>query len=236
MKQVAVCEPALDPVRRVAALPQGLPKLQESWEPFALQAVDGTSSTINSQMILLVGRMGAKQRHKGQDTLIQSFEAILDSHPQAQLVIGGSGDDFPRLYSLARSLPARCQGNIFMPGDLTEDMLERLFQQCFVFAMPSRGEGFGIVYLEAMRWAKPCVGSKVDAASCVIKDGKTGVLVNNPASPAEVADKLSWLLANPMMAIEMGREGYREVQQSYLIESFETRFWKIIKSGKDFFQ
>ena len=63
--------------------------------------------------------------------------------------------------------------------------------------MPSSGEGFGLAYLEAMAHAKPCLGGKVDAAPNMIQDRITGILVDDPRSPDQIALKIIELFSNP---------------------------------------
>ena len=90
------------------------------------------------------------------------------------------------------------------------------------------GEGFGLTYIEAMARGKPCVGGRQDAAQCVIRHGRTGLLVDDPADPREVAGAIRQLLSNPTLAAEMGRAGYDLVQERYLYPHFRDRFLKCL--------
>ena len=74
--------------------------------------------------------------------------------------------------------------------------------------MPSRQEGFGVVYAEAMWHGLPCIGSTADAAGQVIKEGETGLLVSYGDRRA-IADAVAWLLADPARARAMGEAGRR---------------------------
>lgn len=112
-----------------------------------------------------------------------------------------------------------------MPGYMEDTLLDRLYQTCYLFGMPSIGEGFGLVYLEAMSHAKPCIGGNSNATPYVVQDGVTGLLVEDPKSPEQVADKVNWLLAHPDQAREMGMAGYRRVASRHLFHHFEERFW-----------
>lgn len=111
-----------------------------------------------------------------------------------------------------------------MPGYVADDMLRQLYQACALFAMPSTGEGFGLAYLEAMGYARACLGGKVDATPCVVRDGLTGVLVDDPTSPRQVAGALCRMLAHPGQTAEMGRAGYDLVRSHYLYPHFRERF------------
>jgi phosphatidylinositol alpha-1,6-mannosyltransferase len=221
--QTTVCDLGLDPVHWVAS---DHAPAQQSLE---LEAVNGTKVVIGERAILHVGRMALLERYKGQETLLQAWPLIKQRFPEAQLILVGQGDDHPRLLDVARSLPDSMQASLFMPGYVASALLNRIYESCFVFAMPSAGEGFGLVYLEAMARSKPCLGGNVDATPCVVRDGVTGVLVNDPRSSQQVADRLMELLADPQKAEKMGRAGYDLVQTYYLPGHFAARFWNALE-------
>jgi phosphatidylinositol alpha-1,6-mannosyltransferase len=220
---IEVCDLALDPWRHTS--------LEEKAEALELASLDGTRLSLDRRVILHVGRMSTLERFKGQEVLIDAFPLIHAKYPDAQLVLAGKGDDLERLRTRARSLPAELHRNIFMPGFVTDDMLERLYRRCALFAMPSIGEGFGLVYLEAMSRGKPCIGARADATPCVIRDGETGLLVDDARSPAQVAEAVLWLFDHPEEAQRMGRAGYDLVQSYYLFPHFKERFWKALSVG-----
>ena len=83
-----------------------------------------------------------------------------------------------------------------------------------VFAMPSRQEGFGLVYAEAMWHGLPCIGSTLDAAGEVIADGETGLLVPYDA-PEPLADALVRLLSDPALAARMGSAGAADARRRF---------------------
>ena len=157
------------------------------------------------------------------------MEAIIEQHPNAQLVLAGKGDDMPRLLDIAQNQSAAVQQAIFMPGFVSDDLLHQLYQTCYMFAMPSRGEGFGLVYLEAMRYAKPCLGSRTDASAYVIRNGETGLLAHDPSSVSDVTDKLLQILESPERAKEMGDAGYKLLCNYYLYPHFRERFWDAVR-------
>jgi len=191
-------------------------------------AVDGVSRLLGTRVLLHVGRMAENEQYKGQDTLIQAMPDILAKCPEAQVVLVGKGDDSPRLLELAWAQPREVQSAIFMPGYVPDETLDWLYSHCYLFVMPSRGEGFGFVYLEAMRWGKPCIGSRVDAARCIIRDGETGLLVADPSDPAELVESVLNLLNAPELAARMGLAGRKYVQDNYTFAHFKVRFLKAL--------
>jgi glycosyltransferase involved in cell wall biosynthesis len=85
-----------------------------------------------------------------------------------------------------------------------------------------KGEGFGIVYLEAMAFGKPVIGPNYGAPVELIRHGENGLLVS-PEDPAAVSDALLRLLADPASARAMGESGGRWVNQHYSYDCFRER-------------
>lgn len=222
---VTACGLALDPVRYPKSLP---PVPTQVVLPIEMESIDGVKRMIGTRLILHVGRMSTEEQYKGQESLLQTFPLIYTQFPDVQLLLAGKGDDLSRIRSLAESFPEAMRKAIFIPGYVHDVMLDQLYQACYLFAMPSLGEGFGLVYIEAMAHAKPCIGSKCDAASYVIRDKVTGVLVDDPKSPEQVAASICWLLSHPEEAHRMGMVGYDLVRSYYLFPHFKERFWKAI--------
>lgn len=174
--------PALQPDRLVV-VPNTLdphfvprPEEQSSTQPFALPR------------ILTVGRLSAADNYKGFDTLIEAMPAIRREFPAARLRLVGQGDDQPRLADLAARLGMT--GSVDFLGLLNDEALRLEYAACDLFALPSRREGFGLVYLEAMAHGKPCIGARAGGAPEVINDtvGRLVEYGNIPDLAATVAE------------------------------------------------
>ena len=113
-------------------------------------------------------------------------------------------------------------------SDLTYAELSACYADAEVFALPSRGEGFGFVYLEAMARGKPVIGGAHGGAPEVIQDGKTGYVVQH-GDVAEVATAIDTLLANPELAKQMGARGRERVEKEYRFNVFAKGFKKILR-------
>jgi phosphatidylinositol alpha-1,6-mannosyltransferase len=136
--------------------------------------------------VFIAGRMGASERYKGHDELLDALG--LPAARGVRLVVAGGGDDRDRLERRAAELGLA--DRVTFTGFVSEATLAELYRRCAVLAMPSRGEGFGLVYLEAMRAAKPVVAARGGAAEEVVVDGVTGRLVD-PADRAALAGALA---------------------------------------------
>lgn len=143
--------------------------------------------------ILTVGRLSADDTYKGFDTLIEALPLIRREFPAARLRIVGKGDDQPRLAALAARPGA--QGSVDFLGSIDDESLRAEYAACDLFALPSRKEGFGLVYLEAMIYGKPCIGARAGGTPEVISDD-SGQLVEY-GNLADLAAAVADLIRHP---------------------------------------
>ena len=151
--------------------------------------VDGGSGS-GAPVILTVARLDARERYKGVDQLIEAMPAVLQTVPAARLRIVGTGSDLPRLKELAARLGVA--DSVEFAGFVDDEHLRAAYRDCALFALTSSGEGFGIVFLEAMAHGKPCLGARAGAVPEII-DGMSGVLVD-PGDISQIATQLVWAL------------------------------------------
>jgi phosphatidylinositol alpha-1,6-mannosyltransferase len=170
--------------------------------------------------VLVVGRLLRTERYKGHDELIEAWPKVMSAVPDARLVIVGEGDDLPRLRTKAADSAAR--GSIVFTGFVSAPVLTALYRHAALFALPSRGEGFGLVYLEAMAHKLACVGSTHDAAREIIVDGQTGRLVDQGDSGA-LADTIADLLVDDRRRIDMGIAGFERAVSEFSFDRFSNR-------------
>jgi len=172
--------------------------------------------------LLIVGRMVSSERYKGHDQILEALTRL----PEARLVAAGDGDDRPRLEARAAALGMG--DRIFFTGFLSEATLAELYRRCSAFVMPSKGEGFGLVYLEAMRAGKPVLAARESAAEEIVEDGKTGVLVD-PEDREALRAALAQLLGYPGEARRMGEAGRERWRQEFGAERFRERLEPLLE-------
>ncbi len=177
------------------------------------------------KIVLTVSRLDARERYKGVDTVIQAVPKVLSKVPDAFYVVVGDGGDRGRLQRIADDLGV--SQHIHFAGRVTSSLLPSYYQQCDVFALPSSGEGFGIVFLEAMRFEKPCVGARSGGIPEVVEDGVTGFLVE-PGDADGLADRLVCLLHDAALREKMGQAGKDRLEREYSFEKFRTRLEAVL--------
>jgi phosphatidylinositol alpha-1,6-mannosyltransferase len=178
------------------------------------------------RVILTVGRWLATERYKGMDTLITALPRLLPRWPELQLALVGSGDDRAWLEELTEKNGVLRHVH-FLSG-LSSAELAACYSACEIFALPSHGEGFGLVYLEAMARGKPVIGGAHGGAPEVIEDGVTGYLVPH-GDPIQLATSIETLLADPANAKEMGARGRQRVEREFRFNVFAKSFKKILR-------
>ena len=141
--------------------------------------------------ILTIARLAGEERYKGYDQIIRSLPTIIQTIPDVHYIIGGKGDDKTRIEQLIKDL--NLENHVTLAGFIPDQELCDYYNLCDVFAMPSKGEGFGIVYLEALACGKPTLGGNQDGAIDALCHGELGALVN-PDDIEEIADTLIAIL------------------------------------------
>lgn len=142
-------------------------------------------------IILTVARLDSSERYKGYDQILQALPNIRQSISTVHYILVGKGSDRPRIESKIREL--NLEDCVTLAGFVPDEELNDHYNLCDVFAMPSKGEGFGIVYLEALACGKPTVGGNQDGAVDALCQGELGVLVD-PDNSTELATTLTQIL------------------------------------------
>jgi glycosyltransferase involved in cell wall biosynthesis len=142
-------------------------------------------------LLLSVCRVARSERYKGVDRLLLALPELLSRLGPLQYVLAGCGDDLPRLRALAGDLGLERR---FRPiGFVPDAQLPALYALADVFALPSCGEGFGIVFLEALACGTPVLAGNRDGSVEALAGGRLGLLVD-PFDRQAIAGGLRRLL------------------------------------------
>jgi phosphatidyl-myo-inositol dimannoside synthase len=210
---------------KIRVLPWALDPQFEALAPQAARSA-APANFPEGRVVLTVGRWLADERYKGMDTLITALPRLLPRWPELQLAAVGEGDDRAWLEDLAEETGV--QRHVHFLSGLSYAELAACYAHCEMFALPSKGEGFGLVYLEAMACGKPVIGGAHGGAPEVIDDGKTGYLVPH-GDAVQLATAIETLLADPALEQEMGRRGKQRVENEFRFSVFAKSFRKILR-------
>jgi phosphatidyl-myo-inositol dimannoside synthase len=177
-------------------------------------------------VVLTVGRWVASERYKGVDDLICAIAQLRHAIPRVHLVAVGEGDDLPRLQAQATKLDLNDVVHFFQ--GLSRKELAACYARSDVFALPSTGEGFGLVFLEAMAFAKPVVAARAGGATEVVENEVNGLLV--PAhDPEQLAHALARLFLDDALRADLGRRGLDKVNGQYSFSVFASELEAIVE-------
>ena len=177
------------------------------------------------RVILTVGRWAASERYKGTDDLIRAMSQLRTKFPGLYLVAVGDGDDLPRLKKIAADLGA--SESVRFLTDLSRQEIAGCYARCEIFALPSSGEGFGLVFLEAMAFGKPLVGAACGGTTDVVENDVNGLLI--PAgSPERLAEALALLLEDANLCAALGQRGREILRRDFSFEVFQRNLELIL--------
>jgi glycosyltransferase involved in cell wall biosynthesis len=140
------------------------------------------------KVVLTVARLDAEEAYKGCDRVIEALPSL---DGRVRYVIAGSGNDAARLQALATQLGVA--DRVTFAGFVPDAELPAHYRLADVFAMPSRGEGFGIVFLEAMASGVPVLGGNCDGTVDALAEGALGRLVD-PGDVGAISEALGQLV------------------------------------------
>ena len=185
------------------------------------------------KILLSVGRLIER---KGNDQVLEALPKVIREFPDVLYCIVGIGPYEKELRKEIERL--NLVDHVRFMGKVPPEDLVFLYNACQVFVMPSREitggghiEGFGIVYLEANACGKPVIGGRSGGVAEAIRDGETGFLVD-PCSPAEITEKITYLLSHPRESQEMGQKGLRWVRESFDWERYTQEAYRFL-CGED---
>ncbi len=139
-------------------------------------------------VILSVARLDQREGYKGHDRIISALPSLRSNGRDVVYLIAGIGDDKPRLEAVARATGVA--DHVWFLGKVPYEALPDLYRAADIFALPSTGEGFGIVYLEAMACGTPAIGLSVGGSPDALGDGDLGWCVPPEQFPQALAKAL----------------------------------------------
>lgn len=130
----------------------------------------------NRTVLLTLARLAGRERYKGVDEVLNILPRLVRHRADLCFVIAGDGNDRARLERKAQELGV--SEHVVFTGFVDEQEKVDLYRLADLFVMPGRGEGFGIVYLEALACGVPVVASMLDGSREAVLDGEIGRLAD----------------------------------------------------------
>jgi glycosyltransferase involved in cell wall biosynthesis len=160
---------------------------------------------IAGPMVLFLGQ---HYRYKGYRAVLEAAALVWEKVPEAHFVFVG-----PPVGRSERAFAAHADPRVRRLGRLGLQEKTDALAACTLLCVPSLQESFGGVYTEAWSFGKPVIGCRVPAVAEVIADQVDGCLVDQ--QPAQIAERICYLLLNSGYARAMGAAGRRKVERYY---------------------
>lgn len=171
-------------------------------------------------VVMTLGRMDASERAKGFDEVLEVMPALLEDYPTLTYCLAGDGTDRARLEEKADKLGVR-EHTVFT-GYVAEEQKLDLYRLTDLFVMPSRLEGFGYVFLEALACGAPVVASSIDGSREAVRGGEWGWLAD-PNNRDEVITAIRNGLRFPIFPARRELEYFSK-------DRFRSRVWKALEN------
>jgi lipopolysaccharide transport system permease protein len=143
------------------------------------------------RVLLTVARLSKAEQYKGYDSVIAVCKDIVKDVPNLKYIIVGSGDDEARVKKLIRDFAL--EDRVILAGSVPYQEIQDYYNLADIFIMPSRGEGFGIAFIEALACGKPVIAGNLDATPEALLGGSLGILVD-PGNFGEIKAAVLGLL------------------------------------------
>lgn len=153
------------------------------------------------KILMTVSRLAAVERYKGHDRVIRALPRILAAYPGTMYFVIGDGDDRPRLEAL--TLQYGLEDKVKFLGSVIDKELPDYYRLADVLVMPSTGEGFGIVFLEALASGIHAVGGNRDGSVDPLAEFGHAI---DPDSDDELVSAISNCLSKPFETMFIGRK------------------------------
>jgi teichuronic acid biosynthesis glycosyltransferase TuaC len=173
------------------------------------QMFSPASTDCTSNTILSVGNLIPI---KGHELLLQALAAVLPHYPNISCEIIGDGPERERLAGLAREY--KIADKVRFLGRQSRKQVAEAMRRCLLFALPSRYEGLGCVYLEAMSAEKPVIACRGQGIDEIIRHGSNGWLVDS-GNLHELTAALSVLLQDLKLRRQLGEAARRTILQGF---------------------
>jgi phosphatidylinositol alpha-1,6-mannosyltransferase len=167
----------------------------------------------SNKVIMTVGRLASQERYKGFDEVIEVMPRLLKRFPTLKYLIVGDGPDRPRLEAKTKALGVA--DRVVYTGRIPESEKVAHYNLADAYVMPSFGEGFGIVLIEAAACGIPVIGSRADGSREALLNGRLGRLVD-PRNPDELVQMVASVL-------EDDRHGRIDRIETFSVNNFRTR-------------
>lgn len=182
------------------------------------------SSSLN---LLTVCRLSKSSKHKNVDKVIEALPQLIAKFPNLEYTIVGDGNWRGDLEELSVSLGI--EDHVHFTGWIDDLQKEDYYRSASIFILPSVGEGFGIVFLEAWKYFLPVITSDKGASQEIVENKKSGLCIS--PMPNLIAQAIDDLLSSERTRKQMGQYGHDQLITKYSFAAFKQRLYQSLVSN-----
>jgi len=177
-------------------------------------------------VLLTISRLNAREGYKGYDKVLACLPELLVDYPDLCYILAGKSDETERrrLTKIIRDLGL--ESSVHLPGFLPDEELSDHYLLADVFVMPSKKEGFGLVFIEALAHGVPVVAGNADGSAEALQNGRLGLLID-PDDPAAIAGAIRQTLQHPGDAVAR----QKAVAEAFNYSDYKARLLQLLTAA-----
>lgn len=157
---------------------------------------------IDSKVLLTVCRLSSAEQYKGYDLVLKGLKDVVKIYPKLRYFIVGSADGAEQKRVESLIVNYNLEANVVLTGFVSDKVIKQFYQLADIFVMPSKGEGFGLVFTEALAYGCMILAGNADGSRDALLNGEMGLLVD-PENVDEIYTGLIQLLNQPLSKTEL---------------------------------
>lgn len=170
------------------------------------------------KILMTLTRLSSRERYKGYDNVIEAMGRLGELGANVKYLIAGSYDQVEKKYLENHIQKLGLTGRVVMSGYVMDEELEAHFALADIYIMPSRKEGFGIVFIEAMYYGLPVIAGNKDGSVDALLNGQLGELVNPDNIP-----EISQALTKYIIGIENIHPNQQLLQNNFGYKAYKAK-------------
>ena len=182
----------------------------------------------NDFVLLTLSRLKFSEQYKGYDKVIKALSSMKDSRTTIKYLVVGKYDAEEKSRLDRIIADHNMQNRVVFTGFVADEDLAAHFNLADCYIMPSTGEGFGVVFIEALFFGKPVIAGNVDGSVDALANGKFGMLVN-PENREEIINAIRAILDNP----NSHRPESRSLLEKFGFPTYRNQWRQLLYGNKE---
>jgi len=178
-------------------------------------------------LLLTITRLSSGEQYKGYDQVFLALKKLKERYPGIRYLLAGKYDAAEKHRIDALVKRHELGDTIILPGFILEEELAAHYDIADCYIMPSKKEGFGIVFIEALYYGKPVIAGNVDGSVDALNNGSLGLLVN-PDDQEQITTAIEKVLDN----VQAHLPNHELVLKKFSYEVYKENWRRLLEEGR----